>query len=110
MPGSTIVRGSARKELVRQSNLSAPGSMELGVFDTGLYARFAGFASIIGSATVRYRSAINSGIYLVSSSFVINSGPSTFDVLNYAHVTEFWFSAISSQVVSGILIYGEPIR
>jgi hypothetical protein len=66
--------------------------------------------SLIGSATIRYQMGATSGTYLVSSSFVVNSGPNTIDYLNYGHAVDWAITAINSQVVSGILIYGEPVR
>jgi hypothetical protein len=53
---------------------------------------------------------VNSETYQVSSSFVVNSGPATFDVLNFGRHADFSLTAANSQVVNGILIYGEPIR
>ena len=102
----------ARQKLVAQTGLSSPGSegVSFGVFNTGFFSRFGGFGSIVGSATLRYRTGINSGTWLISSSFPVNSGVFNFDVLNHGVLTEFGFSQATSQAINAILIYGEPIR
>lgn len=110
MPGSSIIKGQARTALVAQTNLSATGSIGLGAFGVGNFSRFAGMISLIGSATVCYRMGPSSGTYWVSSSFVANSGASTIDYLNYGHACDWGVTAINSQVVTGILIYGESVR
>jgi hypothetical protein len=112
MAGSTIIKGSARRSLVKNAALSLTGSggTVFGVFDTGHYARLAGLISVIGSATVRYQMGVNSGAYQVSSSFVVGSGGGSFDMLNFGHVAELSLSQASSQAGAVVLIYGEPIR
>ena len=105
------MRIRTRRVIYAQDSLSVPGSMHLGTFDTGGYAKFAGFVSALGSVTVRYRMGITSAtVAQVSSSFVINSGTGTFDVVNLGMRTEFWLSAANSQVLPSIMIFGEASR
>jgi hypothetical protein len=115
MPGSTVLKGQARTAYVSQNLYTVPGSWSLGAFLTGRAARFAGILSVTGSVTFNYRMAANStsvgsSTFCVTSSFVVNSGMSTFDVLNYGHAAEFFFSAANSQIANTILVYGEGIR
>ncbi len=91
--------------------LTVPGSTGLGAYDVKAYSRFTGLFSVVGSLTFLYRLGVNSGTYQVSSSFVVNSGGSAFDVLNVGgNVADFSFSAANSQsnVVAHVL--GEPLR
>ena len=109
---SNIIDGQARFALVEETALSVPGSTGLGggTKDVAAYARFAGIFSIVGSLTFQYQMGVNSGVYQVNSSFVVNSGGSTFDVLNYGHSAQFTISAANSQDEAVVLVYGEPIR
>ena len=106
----TIVKGHARQSLVAQTNFSVPGSTGLGTFLVTQYSRFAGLFSVTGSVTFRYAMGINSGVFQVTSSFVVNSGPAVFDVLNFGRYCDFSFSAANSQSMPAILIYAEPLR
>jgi hypothetical protein len=63
----------------------------------------------ISSATIQYRMGVHSGDYQVSSSFVVNSGPQLFDVLNYGVYANFTVTAAVSMAPDFILI-GEPLR
>lgn len=112
MPGSTIVKGQGRVSLYQSTTLGFTGSggTTLGVFAVDRYARLAGLVSVIGSATLRYQMGVDSAAFQVSSSFVVNSGGSVFDVLNYGHHVNLSFSQAASQANAVALIYGEPIR
>jgi hypothetical protein len=109
MPGSTIVKGAARRTLVADTALSVVDSIGLGAFEVGKYSRLCGLFSVIGSATIRYRFGIDAGAYQVSSSFTINSGAATFDVLNFGRFADFAVTAANSQVLAA-LIFAEPLR
>jgi len=52
---------------------------------------------------------VHSGDYQVSSSFVVNSGPQLFDVLNYGLYVNFTVTAAQSNAPD-FLVMGEPIR
>ena len=75
----------------------------------GQYSRFTGLWSTVGSLTLRLRSGVASGSFQVSSVFAINSGPGTFDVLNYGQVLDVAITAANSTVYS-LLVNGEPLR
>ena len=82
---------------------------DLGVFNTDQFSRFTGMFSAVGSMTFRYRMGTASGTYIVSSTFAVNSGNSSFDVINYGLFTDFDFTAVVS-AEPRILVTGEPIR
>jgi hypothetical protein len=82
---------------------------DLGTYQVGRFSRFTGMWSGISSATIRYRMGVHSGDYHVSSSFVVNSGPSVFDALNYGLYVNFQVTAALSQAPR-LVIIGEPIR
>lgn len=102
---------NTRRVLFSAVNSTATGSTGFGEFSTvGAYARFSGVIDIrAGSATVRYRMGPQSGNYIVSSTFVANSGGSVFDVLNYGRTADFGFTAANSTLFS-IVIFGQPQR
>ena len=88
-----------------------PGSTGLGCYPTGFAARFVGAITLsTGSATLQYRMGVNSGNYQVTSSTVINSGPSLIDFLNYGRHTDFAFTAINSQANVTLYLNGLPNR
>lgn len=88
-----------------------PGSIGLGTVNVQQYSRFTGIFSLVGSATFQYRLGISSGTWLVSSSFVVNSGGSVFDVLNVGgNVADFAFTAANSQANVAVNVLGEPLR
>jgi hypothetical protein len=89
--------------------LSVPGSIGLGVYQTGGFSRFVGMFIAVGSATLQYRMGVHSGAYQVSSAVVINSGNSILDVLNYGLYADFAFTASVSQAPRFVII-GEPVR
>src|SRR6185369_9147745 len=101
-----------RREYFNQRNVSLPGSQgaSIGVFDAGHYSRFVGFFSVIGSATIRYRFGTDSANFFVSSSFVVNSGLASFDVVNIAKYSEWSFSQATSQVAAAAYIMAETLR
>jgi hypothetical protein len=83
MAGSTIVKGLGRTDLFNQRNLSVTaGSVGLVIVNAAAYSRFTGFVSDIGSMTARVRFGPDSANFFVSSTFTVNSGPQTFDLLN----------------------------
>ena len=110
MAGQTIIDGHGRTTLAAETAYAVNSGKLIGVFEVNRYSRMAGMLSVVGSVTFRYRMGINSGTYQVSSSFVANSGPSTFDVLNYGRQVELMFSLANSQSMNAVLVYGEPIR
>jgi hypothetical protein len=109
---SAFIKGHGRRSLIANVAASVPGStgISFGVFDVTQYSRFTGLISCIGSVTVRYQLGINSGAYQVTSSFVANSGGSSFDVLNPGgRFADISISAANSQVLAFGFI-GEPLR
>jgi hypothetical protein len=88
---------------------TVPGSTNLGTFECGGFSRFTGMFSTVGSMTLRWQMGVHSGDYQVTSSIVINSGGSTFDVLNFGLYVNFTITAANSQAPSYIVL-GEPLR
>ena len=99
-----------RREFFNQRNVSLPGSQSIDVFDAGHYSRFVGFFSVIGSATIRYRFGTDSANFFTSSSFVVNSGATSFDILNLAKFSEWTITQATSQSMAGALIIAETLR
>lgn len=109
MPG-TIIDGQGRSQLFSFVGSSITGSFGIGVYNVSGFARLTGLTSAVGSFTFRYRLGISSGNYQVASSFAVNSGGSSFDVLNPgAGWVEFAITAANSQLFS-LNVRGEPIR
>ena len=105
------ITGHSRQTLFTAvtSFVNTPG-VDFGAFNVNRFSRFTGLASTTGSMTVRYRSAIDSGQWLVSSTFVVNSGPTLIDVLNVGARTVNWdITAANSQIYT-IGILAEPVR
>lgn len=99
-----------RSILYRNTALSVAGSVGLVVADVQRFSRFTGLFSVIGSVTARYQLGISSGAYQVSSSFVVNSGGSSFDFLNPGGVAaDFSLTAANSQIFA-VGILAEPLR
>jgi hypothetical protein len=110
MSNFRFIDGHGRRALVRQHNVFVGSGADFGDVLTSQYSRLTGMASIVGSMTVRIRSAVASGgPYLVSSNWSVNSGPNLLDSINYGDYTRFDVTAAKSQVCS-ILIRGEPLR
>ena len=111
MPGSTILKGQSRKALVN-TTLDVVGSAgtPIGVYDTGGYARLTGLLSVVGSATFRVEQGVNSGSFQVSSAFTVNSGGSSFDVVNLGNHTRLSLSQAASQSGIVVAVYGQPLR
>jgi hypothetical protein len=86
-----------------------PGSTDLGTYQTGGFSRLTGIFSTVGSMTLQYRMGVHSGNYQVTSSVVINSGGSTFDVLNFGLYVNFTVTAANSQVPTYVVLV-EPLR
>jgi hypothetical protein len=82
---------------------------DFGTFQVGGFSRFVGMFSGITSMTIRYRMGAHSGDYMVSSTFMVNSGPQLFDVLNFGLYANFDVFAATSQAPK-FLVMGEPIR
>jgi hypothetical protein len=82
---------------------------DLGTFQCGGFARLVGMWGGISSATLRYQMGVQSGDYQVSSSFVVNSGPQLFDVLNFGVYVNFTVTAAQSNAPD-FLIMGETFR
>jgi hypothetical protein len=80
---------------------------DLGTFQVGGFSRFTGMFSGISSVTIQYRMGTHSGDYMVSSTFVVNSGPQVIDVLNYGLYANFSVFASQSQAPD-FLMMGEP--
>ncbi len=59
--------------------------------------------------TLAYRMGIESGNLLVTSSTVINSGNSVFDVINYGRYTNFQITAGTSQAPTFFLPFDGAI-
>ena len=105
-----VTAGHFKTTFVNTVLTVASGSTpDLGVYRTDRFSRFTGMFSSVGSMTFRYRMGTASGTYIVSSTFVVNSGNSGFDVVNYGLFTDFDFTAVVS-AEPRILVTGEPIR
>lgn len=106
-----IIGGQDREILVNQvaQGVNSGASVDFGAFKVGRFSRFAGLLSAVGSFTLRYRMGVDSGTYQVSSTVTVNSGGSTFDVVNYGHHADFSITIANSQVYT-VVIHGEPIR
>ena len=86
------------------TNTTIPGSTDLGTYQTGGFSRLTGIFSTVGSMTLQYRMGVHSGNYQVTSSVVINSGGTVFDVLNYGLYVNFTLTAANSQTPSYIIL------
>src|SRR5690242_2184978 len=105
MPSRIINTGNARQILTQQSNVSS--GAQLGVFNVQRYSTIAGMVSGVGSLTVRAQFGISSGNYQVSSSFVANSGGSTFSLSNPGLYANLSVTAAASQNAA-VLVLGVP--
>ena len=85
------------------------GGGDLGTFNVDGFSRLTGLVSVTGSTTLRCQFGINSGTYQVSSTLVVNSGGSVFDMVNYGRVANFAFSLANSTVFT-LNLFGEPVR
>src|SRR5215468_3511243 len=81
----------------------------IGTFPVGQFARINGLFSTISSLTLAYRMGADSGNFIVTSSVVINSGASVFDVINYGRVVNFQVTAGTSQAPT-FFLQGESVR
>jgi hypothetical protein len=90
-------------------NTTVISGTDLGTYQTGGFSRLTGIFSTVGSMTLRYQIGVHSGNYQVTSSVVINSGASVFDVLNFGLYVNFTVTQANSQVPT-FLVMGEPIR
>ena len=104
-----FIDGNRRTAFIKSTSISVTGSTGLGIYDTAQYSRLAGFVTVTGSVTLRFRSGVNSAAFQISSSFAINSGPFIIDQINFGHVLDLSFTAANSQIAS-VLIYGESLR
>lgn len=112
MSARQILIGHGRNTLFTAvtSAVASGASVDFGAFNVEKYSRFTGLASAVGSFTLRYRLAINSGTWIVASAFTVNSGGSVFDVLNPGgKVADFGITIANSQVFT-IGVLGEPVR
>jgi len=112
MPGSTIVRGQARRTIIKNAALSVVGSdgVVFGVYDAGQYSRLTGLFSIAGSGMFRVQFGADSGGFQVSSALAISSGGSVADLVNYGNHVRLSFSQLASQTGAVVLVLGEPLR
>lgn len=102
----------SRKALLQQDNVTVNSGADYGRFPVGFYTRFSGIAFGTGSITVRFRYyGSTAGPVLVSSSWVVNSGPNILDIPNYASQVgiDVTNCATPGQLVS-LFIYGDPVR
>ena len=100
----------SREALVQQSNTFIGSGADFGAQLTSPYTRITGLASVIGSMTVRMRGTMaESGPFLVTSNWAVNSGVTFLDVPARTPYTSFDVTAANSQVAS-LLFIGEPLR
>jgi hypothetical protein len=95
------------------SGVSTPAiPVNLGAFNVEKYSRFTGLVNVgVGSLTVQYQLGVNSGTWIVSSTFAANSGGSAFDVLNPGgRVANFNISAAANSTAYTIGVIAEPLR
>ena len=111
MASNTFLLGGASKATVVNTVLTvASGATpDLGAFQIDQFGRVECLASVTGSFTFRYRMGVSSGTWLVSSTFVINSGGSVFDFFPYGRVADFDFTSVVSNIAT-IYISGHPTR
>lgn len=95
--------------VVNSVGITTGGSADFGACNVAGYSRFTGLWTTVGSLTLRVRTGVGSGNYQVSSSFAVNSGPGTFDVLNFGQQAYFDITLAQSTVYS-LLLNGEPMR
>jgi hypothetical protein len=107
-----FIDGHARRALVHNASLTMTGSSgsSFGEFQVGQFSRLAGMFSIVGSATFRYAMGAVSGTSIVTSSFVVNSGASVFDLVQYGHWAALSFSQAASQTGATVFVFGEAVR
>lgn len=105
-----IVIGHRKAVLVNSTfTVASGGTLDMGTFPTDKFSRLVGMFNGFGSLTARYQMGPASGTYLVSSTFVVNSGGSAFDVLNFGTFVNLGFTAVVSSTPQ-VFIYGEPVR
>jgi|SRR5690349_9362649 len=97
--------GNLRQILVSTTN-AASGTV-LGTFNVQHFSNLAGMVQAVGSLTVQCRFGVASGSYQVSSSFVANSGGSTFSLTNFGLFANLSVTAAASQQAT-ILVCGVP--
>jgi len=97
--------GNLRQPLV-QTTTAASGSA-LGTYAVQRYSTLTGMLSVVGSLTMQCRFGVSSASFQVSSTFVANSGGSTFSLSNPGLFASFNLLAASSQQAT-VLICGLP--
>jgi len=90
-------------------NAASGGTVDFGVFPSDRFARLVGLFSVVGSFTFRWQMQSVSGTARVSSTTVINSGSTVFDVLQYGPFLGLGFTAVVSSAPY-VFLAGEPIR
>lgn len=109
MSRQTVI-GHAKNVLVDSVFTAASGStIDFGTFPAGRYSRLCGMFSVVGSFTFRHQMGSASGTYIVTSTTVVNSGPSVFDQVNYGKYLNLGFTQIVSSQPR-VFIFGEPTR
>jgi hypothetical protein len=100
-----------RKNFVNVSSgtITTGGSADFGAFNAGGFARFTGLVSTQASLSIRIRSGISSGSYIVSSAFAVSSGVFPFEVVNFGLSAYFDITAAQSTAYQ-LIINGEPMR
>ena len=97
--------GNLKTVLVSQT--SASSGSQLGTFAVQRYSTLTGMLSVVGSLTMQCRFGVSSASFQVSSTFVANSGGSTFSLSNPGLFASFNLLAASSQQAT-VLICGLP--
>lgn len=101
----------SRQALVVVDNVFCGSGADFGAKNVSGFTRVSGIASVIGSVSIRMRSAINqAGPFITSSVWVANSGPTQFDAPNYGSYLSIDVTAAASQAACSFAIYGEPLR
>lgn len=107
----------SRQALVTQNNIAVNSGADFGVTNVSGFTRLTGFATGVGSMTVRLRTGAGpTGPFIVSSNWVVNSGYQTMDAPNYGswvavditNTTQTSAGAIAPSVV--FQIFGDPVR
>ena len=101
----------SRQALVTQGSGSAVSSgTDFGVKNVSGFTRITGLASVIGSMSIRMRAGISeTGPFIVTSTWTVNSGFSTMDAPNYGSCLSIDITATVSQSPT-FQIFGDPVR
>ena len=101
-----------RFALVTNNGTAVASGQDFGVYQVTPYSRITGIASGVGSMSLRLRTGFTpTGPFVVSSTWVVNSGPNILDVPNYgSYITIDCTQATTTAPTPNFQLFGEPVR